>query len=283
MKPKVLFLTLWDSDFMGLGEYFDASFYNYKMPKEVFYERAKNADLIIEQEFNEGKSIYSHLMASVKVPKAMWFIDNGGIFSAYPNYANSYDYIFMSVDGMRRKLNRPSTHLPLGFFFTLDLMRRIKEGRGKQLSFVGHIDEYVNRKLFFDKFKSDLDARKISYTIKTASWREYANVVQDSYVAFNKSSTNECNYRVFENIGFGGMLLTDYNEECAKIPSLADRAYFYHNYEDIFSQIEKILSIPKAGYEAMIKDNQNWIMNNHLMIHRYLKIAEQAINYKPTK
>lgn len=280
-KPKILFVTLWDSDWMGLDNYFDVSYYNYKMPESVFYEKAKNADLIIEQEFNDSNSLYSHLMKEVKTLKAMWFVDRRGIFEIKPDYINSYDFVFMAVDGLRASSPRQIIHLPLAYNFTLDLMNRTQPDRNTDLSFVGHIDYYPQRKAFFDDFKKDLSDRKISYSIGIAGWRDYANIIQNSKVAFNKSGADECNYRVYESMGFGSILLTDYNDECNKIPELSDRVYYYKNYEDIFSQMEKIMSIPKAEYEAIVLDNQKWIMKNHLAIHRYLKIAEHSIGYKP--
>jgi hypothetical protein len=151
------------------------------------------------------------------------------------------------------------------------------------LSFVGYIDWYPDRKIFFDKFRNDLSQKNISHSIKVTGWRGYADVIQDSYIGFNKSGADECNYRVYETMGFGAILLTDYNNECSKIESLLDRAYFYKDYDDIFNQIEKIKSIPKIGFEAIVKENQDWIKNNHLIIHRYLKIAEQVIGYESKK
>lgn len=279
-RPKILLIGLWWADHIGLSDYIDVDYYNYQMPVEEFYKKANSADLIIEQEFNDGRSFYSDIMQNVKTKKAIWFIDKNGIFNAKPDYHKSYDSVYMAVDSMRSQLSRKSTHLPLAFSFPVKLMERISPDKSHHISFVGHIDQYPLRKQFFDRFKKDLDSKGISSVFKMAGWREYADIVQGSTIAFNKSQLDECNFRVFECMGFGSALLTDFNEECDKISELSDRAFYYNSYDDIFVKMGEIFSISPKKYNSMVKDNQKWILNNHLIIHRYLKIAQQTIGYE---
>ena len=278
-KPNILLLTLANNNDIALDRYVNVTYYNRSMPKEEFFEYAKDADLILESEYNDGVSVYADLLNQVNNKKAVWLIDTH-VRPDQPQYANNFDYVFVSINRLRYKFTCPTIHLPVGFLYSESLITNPNEIRKNDISFVGNIHNL--RTHFFDQLLKKLNEKNIRNSfIKGLFKQDYANLTRDSYIGFNSSIAGELNLRAFETLAFGATLLTDFNEEYTKVPELQDRSYSYKSFEELILRIDEILTIPKNVLLKNNIDNQQWLKQNHLVLHRYLYILKHCIGFEP--
>lgn len=275
---KILLLTLSHCHVGILKQYFQVDWYNYTMPTEAFFEKVKGADLIIEIEFNDGRSIYTDLLQKTNVKKAVWLIDTHVRGADHVSYAKNFDHVFVSIDNLRHLFNVPTVHLPLCFYFSFPLKKYEPIAIKRDMGFVGHISIYPHRKDKFRKLQDGLTRRNITNDFKEGLQSEdYQEFIQMSRIGFNWSAGGECNYRVFETMAFGSLLLTDDNQECRNIPGLSERVTFYKDTDDIFSQADNLKSMSPEIRSEIICDNQDWIVSNHLLKHRFITIIKTTL------
>ena len=192
-------------------------------------------DLIIEREFNDGVSIYDKLLKQFpKVKKAFWGIDSHLNFKRHLEYAENFDYIFLAISKfasqMNNLINKPVKWLPLYF---PGRKIEVKQNPEIELSFVGNFKQH-----FFKQRREYLELLK-PYGIQIFE-REYSRmpeIMNNSLISFNCSLSCDMNFRVFEALGYGSCLLTNWVEDIGKIDGLGIRSCFY-NKEYISKVIE---------------------------------------------
>ena len=102
-------------------------------------------------------------------------------------------------------------------------------------------------------------------------------------VAFNKSIGNECNFRIFEVMAMGVPQVSDWNDECALVPGLKERVFWYNTEGEILPAINKVLAMSDSQIIDFIKDSQEWLKNGHMITHRHLNMIEKSLGYNLKK
>lgn len=236
-------------------------------------------DIIIEREFNDGKSIYYDLLRFFpNVCKVFWGIDTHVREKHHMQYSQYFDYIFLSISAYAMKfdklLNKPVRWLPLYFpHKPLD----VKKDPEIILSFVGNYKQH-----FFKRRREYLELLK-PYNIQVFE-REYnrmPEIMNNSLISFNCALSVDLNFRVFEALGFGSILLTDYVDDIFKINALREKIFVYKNEKELLATLDMLLSLFLLGepYIRNIEDQQ-WIIKNHCLKHRIESIIEMINNNK---
>jgi len=111
--------------------------------------------------------------------------------------------------------------------------------------------------------------------------REYSRmpeIMNNSLISFNCSLSCDLNFRVFEALGYGSMLLTDYVDDLRKINGLT--AFIYINKIKLIEYLSDILNGDYAKITALRKSNQQWILENHCLKHRIDSLIEMIVTDK---
>lgn len=145
----------------------------------------------------------------------------------------------------------------------------------KKIHHVGFCGNFVNRKPYFDfiqlkmPLKLDIDVRG-----------EYmVNAINSYKIHFNKNISNDINYRSFETMGCGTVLLTDYNQAYEELGfKNNENCFFYKSIveaidilNDLKFQEETIQQIAREGYNMVKKK------------HTFKKRAESLLKFINTK
>lgn len=278
-KPVIVCLT-YANYIRDLENLVEVRYHNCTMDKGDFYDKCRGADLIIEQEFNDGKAIYDSLLKKVNIPKAVWLIDTH-VQARHPAYAQNFDYVFVAINRLRSLFERPTFHLPLACPMKSDQINPVHSKKEWDFAFVGQLHTMGNRRSILQRLAFELTQRRISYNFTTAYGTDYERIYQRSKLGFNKSIADECNFRVFEVMGMGVPLLTDWNEEYANIAELEDRTFSYNTFPEILPRIIDVLEMPEKELEKMCTENQQWLKSGHLVFHRFLEMIKVCTGYTP--
>ena len=247
-------------------------------------------DIIIEREFNDGISVYDKLLKQFpKVKKAFWGIDSHLNFKRHLEYAENFDYIFLAISKfagqMNNLINKPVKWLPLYF---PGRKIEVKEKPEIELSFVGNFKQH-----FFKQRREYLEILK-PYGIQIFE-REYSRmpkIMNNSLISFNCSLSCDLNFRVFEALGYGSLLLTNYVDDIDKIDGFKRDVYIYKNKEELINIVRKLLKedyteFPNIGlvirsyFGNMYREsNQQWILENHCLKHRIDSLIEMIVTDK---
>ena len=280
MKKPVIVCLTYANYIRDLESLVEVRYHNCTMDEGDFYDKCRGADLIIEQEFNDGKAIYGSLLEKVHVPKAVWLIDTH-VQSRHPAYARYFDYVFVAINRLMPIFDRPTFHLPLGCPMNSDQFNPLCSEKKWDVAFVGQFHPMGQRRSTLQRLAHDLNLKQLSYNFTTAYGPDYERIYRQSKLGFNKSIAEECNFRVFEVIGMGVPLVTDWNDECGHITGLRERIFPYNDFPDILLQIEHILGMPEKEIENLCINNQQWLKGKHLVFHRFLEMIKVCIGYTP--
>ena len=271
-KPKILMLHY--GTVPHLEEFADVSYWDINRSEEEFFSKALCADLIIEQEFNDGKALYNKLLDRVpSVKKAVWLIDSH-VRTDHPEYAKSFDYVFVGTDYQRKQFQRVTHHLPVCYTLPRETIKVCTSEKVYDVGFVGQFLIMGGRAVLLQQLERDCAYRGLTTCFKTAYGEEYSKIISSSRVAFNKSVAKELNFRVFELMAMGVPQVTDFNSELMLIPGLLNRVTTYGEYSEIIPAIEKVLG---KTYKEELKEAQDWILREHMLYHRMLKIIETCL------
>jgi len=239
-----------------------------------------NPDLILEREFNDGKSYFDELYEALPdIKKAYWAIDSHLSFDRHVRYMRNFNYCFCAISKFQSKFlqetKKPCFWLPLympGYTvgMTINLINKKRD-----LSFIGNYqkDFFVKRKKYLDYLK-DLWGNSL---FLTTDYSNMPNLVNQTIVNFNCSLRDDMNFRVFETLGYGAFLVTDDVPDIYKVKGLADRIFIYRTEKEALEMIHDKLSfyhtnIKKAMQEII--ENQDWVLKNHTLLNRFDQIAE---------
>jgi len=281
-KPKVVLLSYLDH-IRDLDDYVDLHYHNCKMPDEHFFEVAKDADIIVEQEFNDGKAKYAGLLNMVDKPKkAVWLIDTH-TRPDHAQYAQNFDKVFVAIDSLMGKIPMRTHHLPLACTFSKKDVCVVENKKTLDVAFVGQFLIKGGRKKVLESLSLDLTRKKIPHQFTTAYKQAYIDIHRAARVGFNKSIGNELNFRVFEVMAMGVPQVTDLNAELCLVPGLKDKVYTYKAYSEIIPQIESLLSRSQKSLDDEMREKQEWLKNGHMITHRHIEIIERTLGYSLKK
>lgn len=228
-------------------------------------------DIIIEREFNDGKSSYEYEWSFIKrempkVQRAMWFIDTHVQFARHLKYAENFQHIFLAISryvpifqNQFKKskvfwlpLCHPVTCLPPNSF-----------ERTYQASFVGRWGQttYPERTVLVEELK------KNKKFIAITDYNNVYTIMGQSNISFNRSFSEDMNFRVFEALACGSELVTNMVPDILKIQGLKNRIHVYKRDGDAVQMVIDLIE-GKARYKSDSQSHRNFIREKHLLRHR---------------
>lgn len=229
-------------------------------------------EIVIEREFNDGKSIYEFEMTYLErehpeIKRAVWLIDTHVQFQRHFVYAKHFDFIFMAISRyvpiFQNEFKKAKVFWLPVCHPTACLPPNTLIGRPHKVSFVGRWGQtlYTERTELVEKLKQN----KWFYA-KTDYETPY-QTMSSSEITFNRSFSEDMNYRVFEALACGTELVTNLVPDLLKIKGLKDRIHIYKRDGDAI-EIVKDLVEGRKKYKGTPETHRNWIRESHLLKHR---------------
>lgn len=291
---KILYLSL-ERD-VELGDTNEIMYLDYKMRDGgVFHKDIYNAieifkpDLLLEREFNDGESKYVDVVSFVRdnlpnCKRVVWLIDSHCNLQWHLEYAPLFDYVFVAISKFQPII---ASHLksidsqvrvfwlPLCYPQRSSKIKRNKSRVPFDIVFVGRWNDawFVERTRLVNLLQE-------KYKDKFFAITDYANMedyIRQGIISFNRSLSDDMNFRVFETIANGVELVTNDVPDLHLIKSLEERINIYHSDKELFKMIDYILDCKREN-DVII--NQIWVQRKHCLIHRHKEIIEMIKSNK---
>jgi hypothetical protein len=192
-------------------------------------------------------------LSTSKAKKILWVIDaHCAGEQGYLNEFNrgDYDLMFHATEDFCNedfKIWVPNS-------FDDELIKKIDSPKKHLIGFCGN---YVNRKPLLDTLQKEINLHTDIFVIGD----DMVEAINSYHIHFNANIANDINYRSFETIGCGTMLMTNYNKQYEKLGFKDfENCVFYHSMDDIINKYnylkdnpEEIKKIADAGYELSKK------------------------------
>ncbi|MBS1745652.1 MAG: glycosyltransferase family 1 protein [Bacteroidetes bacterium] len=245
-------------------------------------------DLIIEREFNDCKAEYGYLYHhSLKkiVPKAFWFIDAHVSNKERVRYCDNFDFVFVAqslyLDYVKKNTVCKNVFwLPLCYPGTTSGIIKNNCTVKYPISFVGKLDDgYANRlqmvSFLKEKYGNDFFA--------VTNYNSMSDIIRQSKITTNYSVKDDLNFRVFEVLGLGTKLLTNYVPDLDKIEGLKERLNWFEDFSGLKKHADRILKC-NSDTEEVYKIQQ-WIKEKHTLKNRLAEMLQmietgKQIEYK---
>lgn len=234
-----------------------------------------NPDVVIEREFNDAVSIYEYEWSYIKremphIKRAMWFIDTHVQFQRHLAYAAHFDFIFLAIS---RYVPIFQNQFPKAKVFWLPLCHPVtclppnSFGRDIKASFVGRWGQtiYPERTVIVEELKQEKWFQAVT---------DYNNVYQimsNSIISFNRSYSEDMNFRVFEALACGTELVTNEVPDILKIKGLKNRIHLYKRDGDAVKMVSDLVN-GKRKFKSDAQSHRKYIMSFHLLKHRVTEL-----------
>ena len=106
--------------------------------------------------------------------------------------------------------------------------------------------------------------------------KDYINLINSFHVGFNKSITEDINYRIFETTSCHVPLVTNYVPDLEKLFSLDDEIVVYNNLKEAIGAITWLFKDSQARNHIASKGYKRTI-ENHTYMHRCLTVIEKLL------
>lgn len=204
-------------------------------------------------------------LSTSKAKKILWVIDaHCAGEQGYLNEFNrgDYDLMFHATEDFCSedfKIWVPNS-------FDDELIKKIDSPKKHLIGFCGN---YVNRKPLLEALQKEINLHTDIFVIGD----DMVEAINSYHIHFNANIANDINYRSFETIGCGTMLMTNYNKQYEKLGFKDfENCVFYHSMDDIINKYnylkdnpEEIKKIADAGHELSKE-------------HTYKKRLEQVLD-----
>jgi ADP-heptose:LPS heptosyltransferase/glycosyltransferase involved in cell wall biosynthesis/tRNA G46 methylase TrmB len=202
--------------------------------------------------------MFKRFPRQISIPKLWWAIDTHQFLPLMVEKARFFDVIFSAQKNAVPALGPKALWLPAGASIhevDYQLERTIDVG------FIGHISPKVHqrRKKIIERLQKEIDGFRC---FKNVFLREKAELASQMKIMVNVSLKNDINFRVFETLACGAMLITDkiYNNGFEELfedgkhlvtfeteEELIDKIHYYLKHED---QRERIA---RAGQQRVLQ------------------------------
>lgn len=230
-------------------------------------------DLIIEEEKNDGLSLYSDIYKKLpKIPKAWWNIDSHTNLINHVVYSKQFDYVFCGqswfIPIIEREVKGKVFFLPLSHTQTMteyqEMLNTPLVRKDIDLSFIGNIRTiHVEREHYVRHFLEMLGDK---FFARMSDYQSSLGYLRRSKMTLNCSLNNDMNFRVWEGIACGTLVLTDDVTDIDKIKDLRKYLLVYDKLNPDWTVMQKIVMFNPQDREAFAK--------SHTLTHRYLQILE---------
>lgn len=233
--------------------------------------------LLVEREFNDGKSRYDDLLDRIRrdtsTPTAAWLIDTHCAFKRHKNYSRRFHYVFLAISKFVpgfRKWNPNTFWLPLCYQGRADSLVPFDVPRLYDVSFIGNyaMKLFKNRRKMLEAIRKEFGDRFLLAT----DYENLLPLLKASRVSFNCSLAGDLNFRVWEVLAHTE-LVTDLVPDIPLIDGLQRRLHTYRKKKEMLERIHAVLDGRAATNTA---DNREWIRQNHCLVHRYRSLLHMV-------
>ncbi len=219
--------------------------------------------------------MFKRLPKNISVPKIFWAIDTHQFLSLQAEKAKHFDLTFSAQKNALPSLGTNAVWLPAGASLhekDYQLERDIDVG------FIGNISPNVHkrRKEIIDYLADEIKGLKV-YT--GVFLEEKAKLASRMKIMVNVSLNNDINFRVFETLACGAMLLTDkiYNNGLENLFIDGTHLVTFETKEELAEKIRYYLN-HDSEREAIAKSGQdivNRLFRHHMIIRYALRFIRQ--------
>jgi len=195
-----------------------------------------------------------------KAKKFLWAIDahvRGTEVYEKEFIKNRYDYILHStLDFCKEKY-----HIWFPNAYDDNLITNLNTDKIYNVGFCGNIG---NRGNTIDLLKLKIKNFKLDEFV---IGEDMVKAINGYKIHFNKNVSNDINYRSFETIGTGTLLLTNFNHQYERLDFIDFKScVFYHSSNDLINKINILLSNP--GLIQTIANNGYQLAKKHTYLER---------------
>ena len=238
-----------------------------------FQQIIKDIDVIILLENYESNGWLPDL-SNINKLKIFWSIDSHMVLMNHITTVvkNKIDIVLNAIESHQNYFKTSKT-----FYFPnaypSDLISPI-DGVDKNI-FLGFCGSLLNRSEILDKLENKFGLKKDIWKLGN----EMVNTVNGYKIHFNKTLSNDINYRIFETMGCNTLMLTNSTENINTFFNDMENIVIYNNEIELFEKLNILYSdndlikkISNSGYE-LVKNNHTY--NNRVDV--LLKIISDYI------
>ena len=238
-----------------------------------FQQIIKEIDVIILLENYESNGWLPDL-SNVNKLKIFWSIDSHMVLMNHITTVvkNKIDIVLNAIESHQNYFKTSKT-----FYFPnaypSDLISPI-DGIDKNI-FLGFCGSLLNRSEILDKLENKFGLKKDIWKLGN----EMVNTINGYKIHFNKTLSNDINYRIFETMGCNTLMLTNSTENINTFFNDMENIVIYNNEIELFEKLNILYSdndlikkISNSGYE-LVKNNHTY--NNRVDV--LLKIISDYI------
>ena len=223
-----------------------------------FHQIIKDIDVIILLENYESNGWLPDL-SNINKLKIFWSIDSHMVLMNHITTVvkNKIDIVLNAIESHQNYFKTSKT-----FYFPnaypSDLISPI-DGINKNI-FLGFCGSLLNRSEILDKLENKFGLKKDIWKLGN----EMVNTVNGYKIHFNKTLSNDINYRIFETMGCNTLMLTNSTENINTFFNDMENIVIYNNEIELFEKLNILYSdndlikkISNSGHE-LVKNNHTY-------------------------
>ena len=223
-----------------------------------FHQIIKNIDVIILLENYESNGLLPDL-SNVNKLKIFWSIDSHMVLMNHITtvVTNKIDIVLNAIESHQNNFKTSKT-----FYFPnaypSDLIFPIDE-INKNI-FLGFCGSLLNRSEILDKLENKFGLKKDIWKLGN----KMVETINGYNIHFNKTLSNDINYRVYETMGCNTLMLTNSTENINTFFNDMENIVIYNNETELFEKLntlsldnDLIKKISNSGYE-LVKNNHTY-------------------------
>jgi len=223
-----------------------------------FQQIIKDIDVIILLENYESNGWLPDL-SNINKLKIFWSIDSHMVLMNHITTVvkNKIDIVLNAIESHQNYFKTSKT-----FYFPnaypSDLISPI-DGVDKNI-FLGFCGSLLNRSEILDKLENNFGLKKDIWKLGN----EMVKTINGYQIHFNKTLSNDINYRIFETMGCNTLMLTNSTENINTFFNDMENIVIYNNETELFEKLNVLSSdndlvkkISNSGYE-LVKNNHTY-------------------------
>lgn len=236
-------------------------------------------DLIIEREFNDGKSIYTQVYDLLpNIPKAWWMIDMHTDMATHLAYSKQFNFVFCAqswfIPFVKAHSKAEAYYLPLCVPLSREKLLKLAKRKVREkhdIVFVGNIRSFHEdrRKIVGELLKSHPEN---FLSCEEPNYAKMLDLMRGAKVAVNPSLNLDVNFRFFEAC-LSGKQVCDYIPDMENFPEL-------HPYIQVYDRTEGP-KIARLTVETALSTSQNEgalevLAQMHTLDNRYQSLLQMV-------
>jgi len=237
-----------------------------------FQQIIKDIDVIILLENYESNGWLPDL-TNVNKLKIFWSIDSHMVLMNHMTTVikNKIDIVLNAIESHQNYFKTSKT-----FYFPnaypSDLISPI-DGINKDV-FLGFCGSLLNRSEILTKLESKFGLKKDIWKLGN----EMVKTINGYKIHFNKTLSNDINYRIFETMGCKTLMISNNTENLSKFFTDMENIVIYNNEDELFEKLN-ILSTDNDLIKKITNSGYELVKNNHTYDNRVDVLLEVINDY----